>query len=76
MDQQSTLETERYLEASRPVPRAAFRGELRRSLLERSVSPASAPRRLRLLVAAYAGAGTLLVAIAAIGVAGTGPFAA
>jgi len=34
------------------------------------------PRRLRLLIAAYAGSGVLLLAIAAIGVAGAGPFAA
>jgi hypothetical protein len=68
------IEIERLLEDNRPVPAAAFRGELRRHLLRGAA--ASPPRRLRLLIAAYAGSGLALVAIAAIGVAGAGPLAA
>jgi hypothetical protein len=64
------------LEAERPVPDAAFRGELRRRLLGRAVGPGPAPARLRLLVTAYAGAGSLLLVLAAVGVAGVGPLAA
>ena len=64
------------LEAERAVPRAAFRGELQRHLLPGGEPhPASGPV-LRRLIAAYAGAGTALVAIAALGLAGVGPFAA
>jgi hypothetical protein len=66
----------RRLDAERPVPRAAFRGELRRHLLESLDARPAPPRRLRLLIAAYGGSGLALLAIAAIGVAGTGPFAA
>jgi len=67
-------ELEHRLEASRPVPRAAFRGELRRRLLQNR-APARPPR-LRLMIAAYAGSGFALLAIAAIGVAGAGPLGA
>jgi hypothetical protein len=59
----------------RPVPRAAFRGELGRRLLAAG-TPFSRPRRLRLLIAAYAGFGTALLAVAAFGLASLGPFAA
>ncbi len=67
-------EVERRLATSRPVPRAAFRGELRRQLLERA--PAEQPRRVRLLIAAYATSGAFLLAIAVIGIAGVGPLSA
>lgn len=74
-DRRRTLteqETEALLNASRPVPRAAFRGDLRRSLLaddpQRPV-----PRRLRLVIAAYAACGGLLLAAVALGLAGFGP---
>ena len=78
----NTIEVERRLEASRPVPRAAFRGELRRHLLTQGRVPStqagvpSRPRGLKLLITAYAGSGVVLIAIATIGVAGGGPFAA
>jgi hypothetical protein len=64
------------LERERPVPAATFRGELRRSL-QRGPRPEPAlPRaRARILVAAYGGCGTVLLAVAAVGVAGAGPFA-
>jgi hypothetical protein len=63
------------LEAERPVPRAAFRGELRRALLTRERRKPQALPRLRLMIAAYAGSGAVLLGIAAVGVAGVGPFA-
>lgn len=69
-----TSEIERLLHDSRPVPRAAFRGELRRRLTATRRPPA--PKRLGLLIAGYAGSGSLLLAIAAIGLAGAGPLAA
>lgn len=76
-----TIEIEHRLEASRPVPRAEFRGELRRHLLTHAGTasrPARVPSQLRarLLITAYAGSGALLIAIAAIGIAGVGPLAA
>lgn len=64
------------LRAGRPVPQADFRGELREDLLGRFAPRPTPPRRARFLVAAYGGAGLALIAIAAIGVAGAGPFAA
>ena len=67
--------TER-LEDERPVPRASFRGELRRQLLKAAERHVAWPRRLRFLVSAYAGSGAALLAIAALGVAGVGPLAA
>jgi hypothetical protein len=66
-------ELEARLRAERPLPSAAFRGDLRRALLD---SPhASRPRRLRLLVTAYAGSGLALLLVAAVGLAGAGPLA-
>ena len=61
------------LRSERPVPAAGFRGELRRRLLVADRGRPVAPRRLRLLVTAYAGSGAVLMAIAAIGLAGVGP---
>jgi hypothetical protein len=64
------------LERDRPVPRPTFRGDLRRSLLGGNRSPATAgASRWRILVATYSGLGALLLAVAAIGLAGAGPFA-
>ncbi len=64
------------LEAERPIPRAAFRGDLRRTLLADAGRRPAAPPRLRLLIAGFASSGTVLLAIAAIGLAGVGPLAA
>ena len=66
------------LRAERPVPSAAFRGALARRLveLEGPGARAARPRHLRLLVATYLTAGAALLAIAALGVAGSGPLAA
>ena len=66
----------RRLEEERPVPRAGFRAELRSKLLTAGREPAWAGGRLRLRIAAYAGSGVALLAIAAVGVAGAGPLAA
>ena len=63
------------LERERLVPTAAFRGELRRHLTAETGAGPRAPRRQRLLITAYAGSGGLLLAIAAVGLAGVGPFA-
>jgi hypothetical protein len=63
------------LRAERPVPAPGFRGDLRRQLVVSDRPAPIAPRRLRLLVGAYAGSGAVLMAIAAIGLAGVGPLA-
>ena len=65
------------LEAGGPVPSLSFRAALRRHLLDRALGRHGAePARVRLLIAAYAGSGLALLAIAMIGVVGAGPFAA
>jgi hypothetical protein len=64
------------LEAERPVPRAGFRGALRRRLLATERSEGAAPARVRAQIAAYAGSGATLLLLAAAGVAGIGPFGA
>ena len=58
------------LVADRPVPRPAFRGDLRRRVVR---TPHA--RRLRLRVAAYLASGVALLAIAALGVNDVGPLA-
>jgi hypothetical protein len=63
------------LEHERPVPGAGFRGELRRYLFATPRRSTSLKERYRLWVASYAGAGALCLAVAAIGLAGVGPFA-
>ena len=63
------------LEYERAVPRAAFRGELRRHLFALR-RPATPPRRLGLLIAGYLGSGIALLTVTAIGLLGAGPFAA
>ena len=64
---------EERLAAERPVPRAGFRAEMRAHLL--GSLRETPPRRLRLLIATYAGSGAALLVVAAIGVAGVGPLA-
>lgn len=61
----------RRLEAERPIPGAAFRGDLRRHLVART--PPARPARLRLLVAGQLAGGLLLLAVAAVGAVGNGP---
>jgi hypothetical protein len=58
------------LVAGRPVPRPAFRGDLRRS-----IARAPHARRMRLRVAAYLVSGAALLAIATLGVNDVGPLA-
>jgi hypothetical protein len=64
------------LEAERPVPAAGFRGDLRRRLVRSGERRGVAPARVRRLIFAYAGAGTALLLVVVLGVAGAGPFAA
>ena len=60
------------LQQDRPLPSPVFRGELRRRLEARSRRvPTTA--RVRVLIARYASAGTLLLLIGAISAAGAGP---
>ena len=68
-------ETERLLTTARPLPRAALRGDLRRRL-DRPHEQPGFERRQRLLIAAYAGSGGLLLAVVALGLAGVGPLSA
>jgi len=63
------------LEHERPVPSAAFRGDLRRRLLTGTRSH-SRPAHLRLLIAGYAGTGSLLLLAGAASAAGIGPLSA
>jgi hypothetical protein len=57
----------------RPRPTPAFRSEVRTRLLAGS---RNRPAQIRALIFSYAAAGTLLLAVAALGVAGAGPLAA
>jgi hypothetical protein len=70
------LELAQQLSAARPLPAPGFRGNLRRQLAGAQAAGAVAPRRVRALAGAYALSGMALLAIAAAGVAGGGPFAA
>lgn len=72
-DSPDTAEIERRLKRERPVPRAAFRGELRRRLSADDREPG--PSRLRIWIGAYALSGILLLSVAAAGIAGAGPLA-
>ncbi|MDP2710966.1 MAG: hypothetical protein Q8O56_07085 [Solirubrobacteraceae bacterium] len=63
------------LQQERPVPAAAFRGDLRRRLLS-SGAQHSRPKRLRLLICAYASTGSALLLIGAASAAGVGPLGA
>ncbi|HET6998400.1 MAG TPA: hypothetical protein VFI03_07395 [Solirubrobacterales bacterium] len=64
------------LDAARPLPAPGFRGELRRRLAGTQADGGVAPRRVRTFALSYALSGLLLLAVAALGVAGGGPFAA
>jgi hypothetical protein len=63
------------LDRERPVPTAAFRGDLRRRLLAGGAAHRR-PARLRLLISGYATAGMLLLLVGAASVAGVGPLGA
>lgn len=65
------------LEDSRPLPRPEFRGELRRRLAGGRPRPAKARQaRWQPAAASYAVLGTTLLALAAVGLTGVGPFGA
>ena len=74
-DAEAINELAARLADGKPVPRAAFRGELRTRLAEReqSVGIGWRPQRLGATIAAYAGSGLGLLALAALGVSGAGP---
>lgn len=57
------------LRIARPVPGPGFRGALGRRLAERDPGYGPRPERLRLIAAGYIGAGGLLIALAALGLA-------
>jgi hypothetical protein len=63
------------LDRERPVPSAAFRGDLRRRLTAGGAAHRR-PARLRLLITSYAGAGSALLLIGAVSAAGLGPLGA
>jgi hypothetical protein len=54
------------LRAQRPLPAAGFRGALRRRLAAQDPGYGPRPARLRLIVAGYVGAGSLLIAVGAL----------
>ena len=60
---------------ARPVPRPEFRGALRRKIEGKPRGEAADATGWRPLAGAYLGLGTLLLAVATVGVAGLGPFA-
>jgi hypothetical protein len=60
-----------HLLESRPLPSPAFRGELGRRLASRPKRQLGATRA-RALIAAYSGAGTLLLVVGAVGASGHG----
>jgi hypothetical protein len=64
------------LQRERPIPAAGFRSRLRSRLLTDSPEGASAVARVRIFALSCAGLGTLLLAVAALGTASVGPFAA
>jgi len=63
------------LQHEQPVPSAAFRGDLRRRLLAGEFAR-SRPARVRLWIAGYAGAGSVLLVAGAASVVGIGPLGA
>ena len=68
--------TSERLETERPIPRLAFRGGLRRSLMAELEGVVGRPDRLGLMVAAYSGSGLALLLVVGLGLAGVGPLAA
>jgi hypothetical protein len=75
-DEQRTAD---LLRGERPVPAPGFRGELSRRLRPQrrgGVQRAFGAFSARALAASYLGAGLVLLAVAAAGLAGAGPFGA
>ena len=70
-------EVARRLEAERPLPAPAFRGRLRRELVEGEKGRVAwRPRNVRRLALTYLASGLVLLGIAGAGLAGAGPFTA
>lgn len=69
------LELPPWLDRCRPVPSAAFRGELRRRVLGLRGEQES-QRRYPRLAASYVGLGIICLAVSAAGLIGIGPFTA
>lgn len=63
------------LDRQRPVPSAAFRGDLRRRLIATGATHRR-PARLRMLIGGYASTGSFLLLVGAASVAGLGPLGA
>jgi hypothetical protein len=72
-DADELRETARMLQAARPLPSPAFRGELRRRL--KAAGALRPARGLRAKALSFGVAGVLLLALAGAGVAGSGPLA-
>jgi hypothetical protein len=64
------------LQRERPIPAAGFRSRLRSSLLSGAPGRTEAVARTRVFALSCAALGTLLLAVAALGTASVGPFAA
>jgi hypothetical protein len=65
------------LHDERPVPAAGYRSRVRSGLIARGGASVTArPARLRIAILGYAGSGALLLLVAAVGLAGIGPFGA
>jgi hypothetical protein len=60
-----------WLQAATPVPAAGFRGALNRYLRRRDPGYGPRPPRLRLISAACAGGGVVLLAVAALQTSGS-----
>jgi hypothetical protein len=73
-DRQTLLTVAVHLADQRPVPRPGIRSAIRSRLL--TGGSRRPPARISALVLAYGSAGALLLAVAAVGLAGVGPFAA
>jgi hypothetical protein len=71
--QQIDKQLDASLQQRRPAPSRDFGAGLRARLLALHASE-QRPARLWLLVGAYAGSGTLLLILAALGAVGNGPF--
>jgi hypothetical protein len=73
-DQDKLTKLGERLTRERPLPSPRFRSSARRRLL--SANRPRRPAQLRALILGYALAGSLLLALAGLGLAGAGPFAA
>jgi hypothetical protein len=75
-DPNATDSIDARLRSERPTTDPAYREGLRRRLLALDPGGASRPRHLGTLIAAYAACGSILLAVAVLGVLGSGPLAA